>query len=84
MQDWADLWRPELAGRISMVNSSREVVGAVLKYMGASYNTTDIDFHVAGGRNAVQQNLELLARQVVERKYFISFFLLSVSLYADY
>ncbi|MBA0646391.1 hypothetical protein Goklo_014362 [Gossypium klotzschianum] len=64
MQDWADLWRPELAGRISMVNSPREVVGAVLKYMGASYNTTDIDLQVAGGRNAVLQNLELLARQV--------------------
>ncbi|XVF00012.1 hypothetical protein REPUB_Repub03eG0249600 [Reevesia pubescens] len=64
IQDWADLWRPELAGRISMVNSPREVVGAVLKYMGASYNTTDIDLQVAGGRNAVQQNLALLARQV--------------------
>ncbi|XWS49407.1 hypothetical protein CRYUN_Cryun12cG0000800 [Craigia yunnanensis] len=62
--DWADLWRPELAGRISMVNSPREVVGAVFKYMGASYNTTDIDLQVAGGRNAVQQNLALLARQV--------------------
>ncbi|PPR93492.1 hypothetical protein GOBAR_AA27180 [Gossypium barbadense] len=64
LQDWADLWRPELAGRISMVNSPREVVGAVLKYMGASYNTTDIDLQIAGGRNAVLQNLELLARQV--------------------
>ncbi|XVE65437.1 hypothetical protein DITRI_Ditri07aG0180600 [Diplodiscus trichospermus] len=64
IQDWADLWRPELAGRISMVNSPREVVGAVLKYMGASYNTRDIDLQVSGGRNAVQQNLASLARQV--------------------
>ncbi|XP_021286443.1 uncharacterized protein LOC110418131 [Herrania umbratica] len=64
IQDWADLWRPELAGRISMVNSPREVIGAVLKYMGASYNTTDFDLQVAGGRNAVQHNLALLARQV--------------------
>ncbi|WRX16892.1 hypothetical protein QQP08_009379 [Theobroma cacao] len=64
IQDWADLWRPELAGRISMVNSPREVIGAVLKYMGASYNTTDIDLQVAGGRDAVQRNLALLARQV--------------------
>ncbi|KAE8677497.1 Leucine-rich repeat protein kinase family protein isoform 1 [Hibiscus syriacus] len=64
IQDWADLWRPELAGRISMVNSPREVVGAVLKYMGASYNTMDIDLQVPGGRNAVLQNLELLAKQV--------------------
>ena len=51
-----------------MVNSPREVVGAVFKYMGASYNTTDIDLQVAGGRHAVKQNLALLARQVVERK----------------
>lgn len=68
MQDWADLWRPELAGRISMVNSPREVIGAVLKYMGASYNTTDIDLQVAGGRDAVQRNLALLARQVMKWK----------------
>lgn len=67
-QDWADLWRPELAGKISMVNSPREVVGAVLKYMGASYNTTNVDLQVAGGRNAVQQNLALLGKQVP--KYF--------------
>ncbi|RVX02145.1 Spermidine/putrescine-binding periplasmic protein 1 [Vitis vinifera] len=63
-QDWADLWRPELAGRISMIDSPREVVGAVLKYMGASYNTDNIELQVNGGRNAVQQNLMLLAKQV--------------------
>ncbi|KAH9668132.1 spermidine/putrescine-binding periplasmic protein [Citrus sinensis] len=39
IEDWKDLWRPELAGRISMVNSPREVIGSVLKYMGASYKT---------------------------------------------
>ncbi|KAM7493647.1 hypothetical protein LguiB_028256 [Lonicera macranthoides] len=47
-----------------MVDSPREVVGAVLKHMGASYNTNDIDSQVAGGRNAVQQNLALLQKQV--------------------
>lgn len=67
-----------------MVNSSREVVGAVLKYMGASYNSKDLDFQVAGGRNAVQQNLELLTRQVVSANILSPFFLLSVSLYAGY
>jgi spermidine/putrescine-binding protein len=65
LQDWADLWRPELAGRISMVDSPREVIGAVLKYMGASYNTKNIDLQVAGGRRAVQKNLELLRKQVL-------------------
>lgn len=64
MQDWADLWRPELEGKISMVDSPREVVGAVLKYMGASYNTNNLDL-VAGGRTAVQKNLELLGKQVL-------------------
>uniref|UniRef100_A0A5B7C2B1 Putrescine-binding periplasmic protein-related n=1 Tax=Davidia involucrata TaxID=16924 RepID=A0A5B7C2B1_DAVIN len=64
IEDWADLWRPELAGKIAMVDSPREVVGAVLKYMGASYNTNNIDSEVAGGRNAVQQKLALLGKQV--------------------
>lgn len=64
LQDWKDLWRPELAGRISMVDSPREVIGAVLKYMGASYNTDNIDSKVVGGKNAVRQNLASLAKQV--------------------
>ncbi|KAH9753606.1 spermidine/putrescine-binding periplasmic protein [Citrus sinensis] len=63
IEDWKDLWRPELAGRISMVNSPREVIGSVLKYMGASYNSNNIDLQVAGGKISVQQNLALLANQ---------------------
>ncbi|XP_021855882.2 uncharacterized protein [Spinacia oleracea] len=65
IEDWKDLWRPELAGRISMVDSPREVIGAVLKYMGASYNTSDISKEIPGGITAVQQNLALLAKQVL-------------------
>ncbi|AEE31352.1 hypothetical protein ISN44_As01g030870 [Arabidopsis suecica] len=64
IEDWADLWRPELAGRIAMVNSPREVVGAVLKYMRASYNTTDLDSQVPGGRLAVEKNLASLMKQI--------------------
>ncbi|KAL2576276.1 hypothetical protein GLYMA_16G075200v4 [Glycine max] len=64
VEDWADLWRPDLAGRILMVDSPREVVGAVLKYMGASYNTNDINAEVNGGRDVVKHNLALLAKQV--------------------
>lgn len=48
-----------------MVNSPREVIGAVLKYMGASYNTSDISLQVSGGKIAVQQNLALLGKQVL-------------------
>ncbi|XP_057518788.1 uncharacterized protein LOC130799642 [Amaranthus tricolor] len=65
IEDWKDLWRPELAGRISMVNSPREVIGAVLKYMGASYNTSDISKEIPGGISAVQHNLSQLAKQVL-------------------
>lgn len=49
-----------------MVDSPREIVGAVLKYMGASYNTTNIDSQVVGGKYAVLQQLELLVQQVRE------------------
>lgn len=64
VQDWDDLWRPELTGKISMVDAPREVVGAVLKRMGASYNTKDIDLQVIGGRESVSNNLKALQRQV--------------------
>ena len=40
--DWSDLWREELQGRISLVNSDREVIGLTLKKLGYSYNTTDL------------------------------------------
>jgi putative spermidine/putrescine transport system substrate-binding protein len=38
-QDWADLWRSELKGRISLINQPREVIGLTLKKLGKSYNT---------------------------------------------
>lgn len=63
-QDWSDLWRPELAGKIAMVDSPREIIGAVLKHMGASYNTTSLDSQIVGGKQAVFEQLELLIRQV--------------------
>ncbi|OAY78027.1 Spermidine-binding periplasmic protein SpuE [Ananas comosus] len=64
IEDWEDLWRPELAGKIAMVDSPREVVGAVLKRLGASYNTKDIDLQVNGGREEVLKSLRALQRQV--------------------
>ncbi|KAK1417828.1 hypothetical protein QVD17_26962 [Tagetes erecta] len=65
IKDWSDLWRPDLAGKIAMVDSPREVIGAVLKYLGASYNTSDIDSEVTGGRNAVKRELASLRKQVL-------------------
>ncbi len=36
---WAVLWDPRYAGKISMLNDQREVLGAALRWMGASMNT---------------------------------------------
>lgn len=36
--DWADLWRPELRDRISLLNHPREVIGLVLKKLNKSYS----------------------------------------------
>ena len=63
-KDWEDLWRPELTGRIAMVDSPREVVGAVLKSLGASYNARDFDNEVDGGREAVKQRFIAFRKQV--------------------
>ncbi|XP_051129619.1 uncharacterized protein LOC127250387 isoform X2 [Andrographis paniculata] len=64
IEDWSDLWRPELAGKIAMVDSPREIIGAVLKHMGASYNASSLDLQIVGGKQAVLEQLELLVRQV--------------------
>jgi putative spermidine/putrescine transport system substrate-binding protein len=37
--DWSDLWRPELKGKISLLNQQQEVIGLTLKQLGHSYNT---------------------------------------------
>lgn len=64
IKDWRDLWRPELAGKIAMVDSPREVVGAVLKSLGASYNAQDFDKDVHGGKEAVKRQFLSLQKQV--------------------
>jgi spermidine/putrescine transport system substrate-binding protein len=38
---WADLWRPSLAGRMTMLDDPAEVLGACLKKLGYSINATD-------------------------------------------
>jgi spermidine/putrescine-binding protein len=58
------LWRPELAGKISMVDSPREVIGAVLKHLGSSYNTNDMESEITGGRETVLESLTQLQNQV--------------------
>ena len=36
--DWADLWRSDLTGKISLLDSPLEVIGLTLKKLGKSYN----------------------------------------------
>ena len=43
IEDWHDLWQPELRDRISLLDSPREVIGLTLKKLGESYNTDDLD-----------------------------------------
>ncbi|KAG0571130.1 hypothetical protein KC19_6G213100 [Ceratodon purpureus] len=64
IKDWKDLFQPKLAGRVAMVESPREVVGSVLKSLGASYNSTDFDAEVPGGRDAVKERFAALQKQV--------------------
>ena len=42
LQDWSDLWRPELRDRLSLLDSPREVIGLTLKKLGKSYNAEDL------------------------------------------
>lgn len=42
-KDWSDLWRTELRSHISLLNHPREVIGLVLKKLGKSYNTENLD-----------------------------------------
>lgn len=43
LQDWSDLWREELKGKISLLNQPREVIGLTLKKLGKSYNTENLN-----------------------------------------
>jgi len=40
-QSWADLWNPEYAGNLIMLDDSRAVIGAVLLSLGYDVNTTN-------------------------------------------
>lgn len=56
--DWSDLWRPELRGRISLLDQPREVIGLTLKKLGYSYNTKDLS-----RVSSLEAELESLHRQ---------------------
>ncbi|WP_197480179.1 MULTISPECIES: extracellular solute-binding protein [unclassified Anabaena] len=58
-QDWSDLWRAELKERFSLLNHPREVIGLVLKKLGKSYNTENLD-----AVPELEQQLRTLNQQV--------------------
>lgn len=64
IKKWEDLWHPRLVGRVAMVNSPREVVGATLKSLGAPYNVDSFEKDVKGGRKAVAERFKTLRKQV--------------------
>jgi putative spermidine/putrescine transport system substrate-binding protein len=57
--DWSDLWRSELQNRISLLNHPREVIGLVLKKLGKSYNTENIN-----QISSLESELQALNKQV--------------------
>ena len=59
---WSVLWDPRYKGKISMLNDQREVLGAALRSMGRSLNTTD----PAAIRDATQK---LLAQKALVKTY---------------
>ncbi|MEH1917488.1 extracellular solute-binding protein [Nostoc sp.] len=58
-KDWSDLWRDGMQQRISLLNQPREVIGLVLKKLGKSYNTDNLD-QVPD----LEKELQLLNQQV--------------------
>lgn len=52
--DWADLWRPELQGKISLLDHPREVIGLTLKRLGYSYNIQNPNV-IPGLKTALRQ-----------------------------
>ncbi|NJL39737.1 MAG: extracellular solute-binding protein [Leptolyngbyaceae cyanobacterium SM1_4_3] len=55
--DWQDLWRPELKGHVSLLDSPRAVIGVASKKLGQSFNPTDLG-------EALQAELQALHQQV--------------------
>jgi putative spermidine/putrescine transport system substrate-binding protein len=37
--DWADLWQPQLQGRVVLLNQQQEIIGLTLKRLGYNYRT---------------------------------------------
>lgn len=58
-KEWSDLWRPELRGKISLLDSPRSVIGLTLKKLGQSVNTNNVQTIAA-----LPKELQTLQQQV--------------------
>lgn len=58
---WADLWRPNLNGRVTMLDDVEDVIGACLLKNGASFDSTDPGQLAAARAEAVAQKKYLRA-----------------------
>lgn len=58
---WSDLWSPRLAGRLTMLDDPAEVLGACLKKLGFSINTTSAEILERAKREAIAQKRLLRA-----------------------
>lgn len=52
IRSWEDLWRPELAGRIVVLDDAREMMGIALQTLGYDKNDTDLT-HLAEARDTL-------------------------------
>ncbi|MGM0606458.1 MAG: polyamine ABC transporter substrate-binding protein [Halobacteriota archaeon] len=59
VSSWETMWDEAFAGQMTMLDDMRETIGAALKYLGYSLNTTDED-EVAEARDALIEQKELL------------------------
>ena len=52
---WADLWNPRLKGRLTMLDDPEDMIGACLKKLGLSFNSTDPEQLQRAKREALAQ-----------------------------
>lgn len=65
---WADLWDPKYKGKISMMFDERECLGAALKLLGYSLNTTD-EAQVNEAADKLIEQKPLVVKYVITNSY---------------
>lgn len=65
---WIDLWDPKYKGQIDMMFDERETLGAALKVLGYSYNSTNEDELNAAADKAIEQK-PLVNKYIITNSY---------------